>query len=166
MIDAINGQDHDLEGSPARDREFAAFVERNEPDLRRALTGAVGVDYAHDAVADALVWALENWTQARELANPVGYLYRIAQRSTRVRLPKRVKYLLADDVRLPDVEPALAGLVAALPRQQRSAVWLIYACDWSYAEAAEAMEISISAVGTHAARGLARLRTQLGDSNG
>ena len=48
-----------------------------------------------------------------------------------------------------------------LSPMQRQAVWLVHACDWTYAETAEALDISASAVGTHVARGMTRLRTAL-----
>jgi DNA-directed RNA polymerase specialized sigma24 family protein len=38
---------------------------------------------------------------------------------------------------------------------------LIHACGWTYGEAAEAMEISRSAVGTHVTRALEALRRAL-----
>ena len=48
-----------------------------------------------------------------------------------------------------------------LPETQRTAVWLVHACGWSYAEVAEAMDTSTSMVGNHVSRGLARLRDLL-----
>ena len=45
--------------------------------------------------------------------------------------------------------------------QQRTAVWLVHGCGWSYREVAEAMDVSASAVGTHVARALEHLRTRL-----
>ncbi len=143
--------------------DFALFVAEVEPRLRRALVGAVGVEAAGDAVAEALAYAWQNWQRVTLMANPAGYLYRVARSSTRVRPPKRVRYLIADQQRMPDIEPALPAALASLPERQRSVVWLLYACEWSYAEVAEALDISASAVGTHATRGLAALRATIGD---
>jgi hypothetical protein len=67
-----------------------------------------------------------------------------------------------DPARLPEVEPGLGPALRALAPQQRSAVWLVHACGWTYAETASALGISPSAVGTHLTRGLAHLRTTLG----
>lgn len=167
MIDAIDSQGHSagpVTGVPAPVHgDFGAFVLLHEARLRRALAGAVGTDRAHDATAEALAWAWEHWPEVASMTNPAGYLYRVAVSSQRMRFPKRVRYLVEESGRVPEFEPALPGAVQALPDKQRAAVWLIYACEWSYAEVAEAMGISASAVGTHASRGLAKLRTTLGE---
>ena len=60
---------------------------------------------------------------------------------------------------MPDVEPALVPALHALSPMQRQAVWLVHACDWTYAETATALDISASAVGTHLTRGMTRLRS-------
>lgn len=145
---------------------FSAFVTEVEPRLRRALAGAVGIDAAHDATAEALSWAWERWGEVSLMANPAGYLYRVARSSTRVRQPKRVRYLVDEPNELPHIEPALPDALRALPERQRSVVWLVYACEWTYKEVGDALGISASAVGTHATRGLAALRNTLGDSSG
>jgi RNA polymerase sigma factor (sigma-70 family) len=62
---------------------------------------------------------------------------------------------------LPDIEPGLVPALKRLSDQQRTAVWLVHACDWSHAEAAEAMGISPSTVSTHVTRALAALRDRL-----
>lgn len=163
MIEAIDSQpstqSHDAD-------DFVSFVRAVEPRLRRALAGAVGLDRAHDAVAEALAWAWENWADVQSLQNPAGYLYRVAQSRLRVRTPKRIRYLTVEPSTMPDIEPALPSALRALPTRQRAVVWLVYACEWSYAEVADALEISTSAVGTHASRGLAALRKSIGDRNG
>lgn len=149
----------------AQDR-FRAFHHEVEPRLRRAIVALVGIDRAHDAVADALTWAWENWHDVENFTNPAGYLYRVARSRLRDRRPARVRYLPAPEVRVPHVEPGLPDALTALPRRQREVVWLVYACDWSYREVADALGISTSAVGTHASRGLAALRTSLGGNHG
>jgi RNA polymerase sigma-70 factor (ECF subfamily) len=138
---------------------FAAFVESVEPRLRRAFVGWCGVDRAADATAEALTWAWEHWDEVRGLENAAGYLYRVGQSKSRVRLQG---YLPPPDhVGLPEVEPGLVPALLGLPLQQRTAVWLVYACEWSHAECAEAMDISRSAVATHVRRGLETLRRRL-----
>jgi len=140
--------------------DFEVFVRDAEPRLRRALIGAVGVDRAADAVGEALADAFAHWSDVRTMDNPVGFLYRVGQSKSRPR--KRLRLLRADPVRLPDVEPGLADALAALPLSQRAAVWLAHGCDWSHAEIAESLQVSTSTVATHVARGLARLRSELG----
>lgn len=137
---------------------FAEFVSVVEPRLRRGLAGWCGPD-AHDATAEALAWAWENWERVQGLTNPAGYLYRVAQSKTRS--PKQGLLPHPGEIGLPDVEPDLVPALLALPDKQRMAVWLVHGCGWSYTECAEAMEISASAVGTHVSRALDALRRRL-----
>ena len=139
--------------------EFDDFVRETEPRLRRALVGCRGVDGAQEATAEALAYAWEHRTRVLAMENPAGYLYRVGQSRTKAR--RRLTLPAAEDLRLPDVEPALIPALLALPEQQRTAVWLVHACAWTYAEAAEAMTISRSAIGTHVSRALDALRAAL-----
>jgi DNA-directed RNA polymerase specialized sigma24 family protein len=139
--------------------DFADFVAGATPRLRRAFVGCRGVAGAADATAEALAYAWEHWERLRLMENPVGYLYRVGQSRTRVR---RAPQLPAPaDVGLPDVEPALVPALLELSVQQRTAAWLVHGCGWSYREAAEAMDVSASAVGTHVSRALEHLRARL-----
>lgn len=138
---------------------FAAFVAEVEPRLRRAFVGWCGVDGAHDATAEALAWAWEHWNEVARLANPAGYLYRVGQSRTRHR--KQGLLPAPADLDLPSVEPGLIPALRSLPDQQRTAVWLVHGCGWTYTETAEAMAISASAVGTHVSRALTALRRHL-----
>ena len=139
---------------------FETFVGRVEPSLRRALVGHLPLDAVADAVAEALAYAWQHWDRVQNLANPGGYLFRVAQSRSR----RRLDGLLPgpDPQRLPHVEPLLGEAMRGLSAQQRSAVWLVHACGWTYSEAAEALGVTPSAVGTHVARGMARLRERLG----
>ena len=58
---------------------FAAFFAVAEPRLRRALVAAYGADRGGDATSEALVYGWQHWDRVREMANPVGYLYRVGQ---------------------------------------------------------------------------------------
>jgi DNA-directed RNA polymerase specialized sigma24 family protein len=139
--------------------EFEAFVRRLEPRLRRAFVGCRGVEGAREATAEALAYAWEHRDRVLSMENPAGYLYRVGQSRTRAR--RRPLLPHPDDIGVPEVEPGLIPALLALPEQQRTAVWLIHACGWTYGEAAEAMEISRSAVGTHVTRALEALRRAL-----
>jgi DNA-directed RNA polymerase specialized sigma24 family protein len=135
---------------------FEAFVMDAEPRLRRALVALRGVDEGREAVAEALAWAFEHWDRVQTMENPIGYLFRVGQSRTR---PRRRRLMpAAEPFRIPDVEPALPAALAALTEHQRNAVWLVHGCDWSYADTAKALGISVSAVGTHASRALEHLR--------
>lgn len=140
-------------------RAFEPFAREAEPRLRRALVGFRGIDGAADAVAEALAYAWEHWPRVQAMDNPLGYLYRVGQSRSR---PRRQGFLPAPgEVGVPEVEPALIDALRALPEQQRTAVWLVHACGWSYTECGEAMGVTASAVGTHVSRALARLRVEL-----
>jgi RNA polymerase sigma factor (sigma-70 family) len=138
---------------------FSAFVTEVEPRLRRALVGWCGVDDARDATAEALMWAWQHWNTVGDLHDAVGYLYRVAQSRSRSR--KQGRLPAPEDLDLPEIEPGLVPALQALPQQQRTAVWLVHGCGWSYAEAAEAMGVSASAVGTHVSRAISALRREL-----
>jgi DNA-directed RNA polymerase specialized sigma24 family protein len=139
---------------------FEAFVRAVEPGLRRALAGHLEREAVGDALAEAFGWAWEHWDRVAVMENPSGYLFRVAQSRSRSRKQGWLPW--PGDDRVPEVEPDLPDALAALPAMQRSCVWLVHGCGWTYAETAEALGISASAVGTHVARALTRLRTRLG----
>lgn len=139
--------------------DFEEFVRLVEPRLRRALIGCRGVEVAQEAVAEALAYAWEHWSEVQGLGNPAGYLFRVGQSRTRRRSEPRLPS--PESLHLPDIEPALIPALLALPERQRSAVWLVHACGWTYAEAADALGVSASAIGTHVGRALERLRRDL-----
>jgi DNA-directed RNA polymerase specialized sigma24 family protein len=139
--------------------DFEAFAADVHPRLVRALAGSRGMADAADAAAEALAWAFEHWDSVRDMENPGGYLYRVGQSRTRSRRP--VELPAPAEVGVPEVEPALVPALMTLPHTQRTAVWLVHACEWSYAEVAEAMGTSVSMVGNHVSRGLEALRRRL-----
>lgn len=140
--------------------DFDEFVAEVRPRLLRAFVPLVGVADAPDAAAEALAYAYEHWPAVRAMSNPAGYLYRVGRSRVRRR---RVPSLPAPaDVGVPDVEPDLIPALRSLPETQRTAVWLVHACAWRYAEVAEAMGTSPSMVGNHVSRGLDALRRRLG----
>jgi RNA polymerase sigma-70 factor (ECF subfamily) len=138
---------------------FEAFFRDAEPRLRRAYVGTHGTDRAADATAEALAFGWEHWERVRTMENPVGYLFRVGQSKTR---PRRTPHLPAPtEVGEPDLDPALVPALLRLSQAQRTAVWLVHGCQWRHAEAAEAMGISASTVGTHVSRGIESLRRAL-----
>jgi len=139
---------------------FEALVERVEPDLRRALAGHVDRNSVEDAVAEALAYAWENREHVLAMENPTGYLYRVAQSRSRRRREGLIEW--SGERELPDIEPGLPRALAGLPETQAAAVWLVHGCGWSYALAADALDTSVSAIGTHLSRGIERLRRELG----
>lgn len=140
--------------------EFEEFVRDAEPRLRRALLGAVGTDRVEDAVGEALACAFANWADVKAMNNPVGYLYRVGQ--SRVRRRKKLRLLRREPASIPEVEPGLIDALIELPESQRVAVWLAHGCGWSHKEIAEVLSTSPYSVATHVARGLEKLRSELG----
>jgi DNA-directed RNA polymerase specialized sigma24 family protein len=143
---------------------FDEFVRVARPELLRALAVRYGTDRAADATAAALAYAWEHWDEVRLLDNPRGYLFRVAQSSTRQ--PKVAHLPAPADLGLPDVEPALIPSLLALPDAQRTAVWLVHGCHWTHREAAEAMGVTPSTVATHVHRGVSALRARLDPGGG
>ena len=149
---------------PVRDERaaFTAFVTDVEPRLRRALVALRGPERGREAVAEALAWAWEHWPKVQVMENPAGYLYRVGSSRSRARrrvpLPSRSEPPVAG----PGFEPGLEPALARLSERQRTSVVLVHGCGWSYQEVAEALGLSKSSVGTHVARGMERLRSELG----
>lgn len=143
------------------EQAFTRFVKETEPRLSYALAAAYGPEVGADATADALAYAWENWERIREMTNPAGYLYRVGQsRSRRYRRPKRLFPGVAP-FEVHEVEPALPGALESLTRNQRVAVVLLHALEWTEQEAADLLGVSRSTVRTHAERAMSRLRAAL-----
>jgi len=140
--------------------EFSAFVAEIEPTLHRALVALCGPDAAKDATAEALAYAWQHWDRVARMANPHGYVYRVARSRTKRR---RVRVVFPDPpARMPEIEPGLPDALASLPERQRVAVVLVHGWDHSYEDVAELMGISVSTLRNHLSRGLERLRALLG----
>lgn len=141
------------------DDGFDAWLDGATPRLRRAYAGVRGPDDAADAVAEALAYAWQHWDRVKTMDNSIGFVFRVGQSRTRPR--KHPRLPRPTDVGMPDVEPRLVPALLRLSDAQRTAVWLVHACQWRHAEVAEAMGISPSTVSTHVQRGSAALRQHL-----
>ncbi len=142
------------------EEDFDVFVTRTQPQLERALAGHLPAPMVGDAVAEALAYAWEHRDRVLPMANPVGYLYRVAQSKSRRRKQGLLPWTSDDDI--PDIEPGLPAALAALSPKQSQAIWLVLAAGMTHVEAGAAMDISASTVANHLERGMARLRTELG----
>ena len=145
---------------------FSSFVVTDGARLRRVLVAHYGVEVGSEVASDALAWAWEHWDRVRNMDNPCGFLYRVAQSSARRhrRWQRRVVLPVETPVAgLPAPEPGLDRALACLSASQRVAVLLVYGLDWSYKDAAAAMDVPITTIRNHLARGLARLRRELGE---
>jgi DNA-directed RNA polymerase specialized sigma24 family protein len=145
---------------PESDESFESFFERAEPRLRPALVALYGIEFGREAAADALSYAWEHWDQVCSMKNPLGYLYRVGQSSTRRRKTPIVfaRPLVEQE---PWVEPQLGAALAQLTEKQRLAVVLIHGYGWRPGEVAEVTGLKVPTIQTHATRGLVRLRNAL-----
>jgi DNA-directed RNA polymerase specialized sigma24 family protein len=150
----------EAEVAMAAEAEFSYFVRTHELRLRQALVARVGPERARDAVADGLAHAWQHWDRVRGMENPAGYVYRVAQSRSRVRRQRVV--FPTPSAGMPDVEPGLAAALGLLPERQRVAVLLVHGWGWTHQEVADLMEVGVSTVRNHLARGLERLRSELG----
>jgi len=147
---------------------FSSFVMTDGARLRRVLVAHYGIEVGAEVASDAFAWAWEHWDQVKIMDNPCGYLYRVAQSSARRHLRWQRRVVLPTEMTvagLPAPEPGLERALARLSASQRVAVLLVHGLDWSYKDAAAAMDVPITTIRNHLARGLARLRRELGESS-
>jgi DNA-directed RNA polymerase specialized sigma24 family protein len=144
--------------------DFEAFVRAAEPRLSRALAAAYGFEDGRDATAEALAYAFEHWAQLQHVANLPGYLFRVGQsRSRRRRQPVVFAVPECTDYAF---EPGLPQALASLTQRQRLAVVLVHGYGYTLREVAELTGIRPTTVQNHLARGLARLRSRMGVTDG
>ncbi len=144
------------------DQGFRRFATEYGRRLCQALIPVAGLDGAHDATSDTLVYAWQHWDRVRGLDNPQGYLYVMARRRVSHRPPGPGPLLPAPaPTELPDVEPQLIEALGQLTEMQRQVVWLVDGFGWGLTEVARLLDISISTVRNHRARGLDHLRAHL-----
>ena len=145
---------------PVEFREYETFVAEVEPRLSIALAAVFGQEAGRDATAAALGYGWEHWGRLRTMTNPAGYLYRVGRSSQRRR---KEPVLLPVPASLEhDVEPALPDALGTLSERQRLVVVLVHGYEWTRREVSELTGMSVSTVDSHLARGLARLRSELG----
>jgi len=140
---------------------FEEFAEQAAPKLRSALVGAYGADAGADAAAEAIAFGWENWSSVSEMANPVGYLYRVGQTAAR-RMRRSGPLFPAPEPELVDsFTPELLPALSALSEMQRICVVMVHGHGWPATEAAVVLDVSVSSVRTHVERALAALKQAL-----
>jgi DNA-directed RNA polymerase specialized sigma24 family protein len=143
-------------------RAYDEFVVAFDQHLWQSLVPAVGPERARDAATDALVYAWRHWDRIAAMENPEGYLYTAALGYARRRPPPVSGFLpVPEPAELPRVEPGLVPALAELTEQQRTVVYLVEGCGWGLTETARRLDINISTVRNHLARGMAKLRAAL-----
>ena len=153
--------------SDETEQTFDAFVRADGARLRRVMTSQYGVDIGCDSTDSALAWAWEHWDRVRDMANPAGYLYRVAQTQARraisrgrpVTLP--VESPPSTDAGTTGVDGDLAQALRQLPNRQRVAVVLVHVHGWTPTEVAEFTGAPAVTVRSHLRRGLRQLRRTL-----
>ena len=149
---------------------FERFVAEHGDRLLHAAYGLCGDwQHAEDLVQHALVALARHWPDVG--ANPLAYAYRCLVRANidRWRVLRRRPEVLLDPQDFPAVGPSIEpaasedhllvlSALRRLPPRQRAIVVLRYLQDLSEVDTAAALGISVGAVKSGAARGVARLR--------
>ena len=146
---------------------FDEFFVEARPRLINAIRFTVGDgDLAVDVVDEAMTRAYDRWRDVAAMANPSGWVYRVAlnlarNRFRRLRLERRrpqPAHLVHDDV---VADPGLARALGQLPADQRSVLVLRFYLDWSVDEVATALGLAPGTVKSRVHRGLRRLESML-----
>ncbi len=168
---------HGVTSSRERDasEQFAAFVLAEGPRLLRFATLLTGSRTdAEDLVQTALTATYARWSHVAD-RDPGAYVRRAivnartsAWRRTRRATPvAELPELAGPDAFAPsDDRAALRAALAGLTRPQRTVLLLRHLEGWDYGEIADALSLPRATVRSHHARGLARLREQLGEQLG
>ncbi|MGE0878529.1 MAG: RNA polymerase sigma factor [Acidimicrobiia bacterium] len=146
---------------------YERFVIEHGPRLRRALVARFGVEIGIEVANDALAQAWARWAEVSTMQNPIGYLFRIAQSAARPHFRWRSRVSLVPPTDRTEFDRYDDGLIDALARlsdAQRVAVLLVHGHGYSYAEVADVLGVSTSAVTNHVHRGLTALRRHFGGS--
>ncbi len=142
---------------------FTRFVEETEPRLRLALCSAFGRQAGLDATADALAYGWEHWDRLQGMANPQGYLWTVGRhRARRSGLRSSLGFGSVAIDQMPWIEPGLPAALASLSEKQRVVVMLTDGYEWTHAEVASFLGVSVGTVQRHKERALNRLRKALG----
>ena len=146
---------------------FEAFAKVEGQRLLRALTASHGPDRGADLHADAMAKAWAEWDRIGAMANPAGYLWRVAHTENRRydrwdRWDRRPRFpgrcvLTQPDITDVDLFLCLGGLT----RPQPVAVVMVHAHQAIYQEVAELLDVPVTTVTNLVHRGLRRLRHDL-----
>ena len=103
--------------SRTREAEFTDFLGNHGSQLRHAFIARYGPDVGSEVMGDVAEYAWKRWDKVVAMDNPSGWLYRVGQTRSR-KYFRRLRPLHLPAARpgqVPEVEPALPGLVASLP---------------------------------------------------
>ena len=120
VVETDNGAMRDAVEGAVR-AEFTDFADQHGERLRRVLVGGYGVEVGNDVCADAMAYAWAHWEGVREMDNPVGYLYRVAQTAARRHRRWRRRPAFPPEPARPDesADPRIGDALARLTANQR-----------------------------------------------
>lgn len=152
------------EDPPAIGRDFDAFTADEGRRLQRALVAAYGPDDGADLYADVMLRAWTDWDRVGSMANPAGYLWRVARSHHRryrrwYRKPKFASRQVVERSDLADRDLFLS--LDSLNDAERVAVVMVHAHRATYQEVADLLEVPVTTVNNLVHRGLNRLRVAL-----
>lgn len=152
------------EDGPRIVRDFDAFTATDGKHLQQALVAAYGPDDGADLYADAMLRAWADWDHVGSMANPAGYLWRVARSNHRryrrwYRRPKFPSRPVLDRTDLTD--PDLFLSLGSLSDAERVAVVMVHAHRATYQEVADLLDVPVTTVNNLVHRGLNRLRAAL-----
>lgn len=132
--------------------------------FRNALAPIVGSrELAHDVVQEAFAVALRKRRHLRRESSLAAWVWRIAYRLALRERGRETAAELPDDLTIldPERDPELAAAIRTLAPRRRIVVFLRYFADFSYAEIAQALEISEGTVAATLAQAHASLQHDL-----
>jgi len=143
---------------------FGALSPDLERRFRQAFVARYGWERGIEVWRDVVAYAWQHRDRLAEMENATGYLYRVGQSAARRhgRMSRHVLLPAPPAEDFPHVEPRLASALSSLSERQRLAVLLVHGHGWTHEAAAEVVGVSKSTLRNHLARGLARLRKELG----
>lgn len=152
-----------------RERVFEDFYRAERSTVLRAVVYALDdPDLGVEATDEAMTRAYERWHEVGAMANPAGWVFRVAVNHGRNRVRRRMlerRKPPPTERDRPDVEgvadPALAQALNRLSLDQRTVVVLRYHLDWSIEAIADALGCATGTVKSRLHRGLHRLESML-----
>ena len=157
-------------GAPDLPPEFAEAFHELYPRARRLAYRILGnLSEAEDAAAEALTRALVAWRRVGPLPHRDAWVLRVtanvavdARRRRRRAAEEGMVDVAGDSEEVADLRVALAAALTALPRRQREVIALHHLVGLRESEIARCLGVSVGSVKKHGHRGMARLRTALG----
>lgn len=152
--------------------DFGHLYREVHPRLVAALTAACGdADLAADAAEEAAVRAIERWDRVQHMANPQGWLYRVAlneirRRQRRAKLEQRlIRRAAASAGPVPGPTGEIWALVSGLSPRQREAVALRHVGGLTEPEIAGIMGITRGTVSSTLRAAYGNLRAATAERN-